>query len=330
MSRRFIVLTPTYRAAGGVIKLFDYITHARALDFHVVVHCPDPIDPSLPLFQVERFAELVKDPAVEFQQGFQFGLEKRDIVFFSWPGHYRLVAPRITPAHHPAQAIGIIQGVRWANPDWLDGYAVRLLSRPMARIIVTHQIAERINALLDERWPSRVIVEGHDWPYFFKPRTGRFSSPIRVGYATWKSALGDDIAGEFADDSSFEFRAIRSHVGWPELRELYHWSDIFLAFPGPEEGFYLPGLEAMAAGCIVVMPDVGGNREYAQFGVNCIQVDYEDAASYVAAVHMVATSAQDHITEVRAHAHDVLEAHSLDRERADFASFISDLDHLSS
>lgn len=328
MSRRFIVLTPTYRAAGGVIKVFDYITHARALDLDVVVHSPDPIDGDLPLFQIEQFAELIEDPKVEFRQGFQFGLEKRDIVFFSWPGHYRLAAPRITPAHHPAQAVGIIQGVRWANPRWLDGYAIRLLSRPMARIIVTHQIAERIDALIDHRWPSEVIVEGHDWPFFFKTRTGGFSSPIRVGYTTWKSTLGDDVAKEFADESSFEFRAIRSHVGWPELRDLYHWSDIFLALPGPEEGFYLPGLEAMAAGCLVVMPDVGGNREYARFGVNCIRVDYEDVQSYIAVLRSLSTSTQDRITEVRARAHDVLEAHSLERERASFASFMSELDRL--
>lgn len=40
--------------------------------------------------------------------------------------------------------------------------------------------------------------------------------------------------------------------------------------PLESEGFYLPGLEAMALGSLLVMPDCGGSREYARNGENCL------------------------------------------------------------
>ena len=43
---------------------------------------------------------------------------------------------------------------------------------------------------------------------------------------------------------------------------------IAIALPLPRESFYLPGLEAMTAGCALVMPDAIGNRAYAVPGRN--------------------------------------------------------------
>ncbi len=93
--------------------------------------------------------------------------------------------------------------------------------------------------------------------------------------------MGDEVARYSRARGASSFRAIREPVGWDELRELYHWSDVFLATPLVEEGFYMPGLEAMAAGAVVISSDAGGNRAYCRFGENCVGVGLEDAGGYV-------------------------------------------------
>jgi len=60
----------------------------------------------------------------------------------------------------------------------------------------------------------------------------------------------------------------------PSLERLYGEylkADIFLS-TSRREGFFLPALEAMASGCLVVMTDSGGIREYARDKFNCLLV----------------------------------------------------------
>ena len=124
------------------------------------------------------------------------------------------------------------------------------------------KVEEAVAPVVNDRFESRTIVEGHNWGYFSGPSTRTDPGPLRVGYTTWKSTIGDRVADAFAGDSRFAFNAIREAARWSDIRELYHSSDVFLATPGPEEGFYLPGLEAMAANNVVVSPFVGGNKAY--------------------------------------------------------------------
>lgn len=327
MRRTIVFLTPTYRAAGGVIKIMDYALHARSHDFEVEIRCPSAFQRELPLFRTGQAGRLLDDPGVRFQQGMGFGLGRNDYSFFSWPKHYHLAASRITPSHHPLQTISIVQGTRWANPLWLDGYATRILGQPMGRILVTPQIAEVVAPYLDPTFPTRTILEGHDWPFFSMARTGGLPDRPNIAYLTWKSEVGIEVERRLEPSARFEFRSIRTTADWDALRDLYQWADIFLGFPGEEEGFYLPGLEAMAAGAVVIMPDVGGNRAYAHFGTNCLQVDHDDPSSYIDAIEGLVAD-QGAAERLRAAAYQQLPAHDLERERTEFGSYLNTLDEL--
>ncbi len=326
MTRRMVFLTPTYKPVGGVVKIFDYVGYARGLGFETEILCPLAFDANLPLFKIERFASLTDDPGVTFREGFEFGLNQGDFVFFSWPTHHEYVATRITPSLHPLQTLLIVQNVRWANPLFAGGYAVRLLGRPMARILITDEVKDAVADLLHPGTPSRVILEGHDWPYFSKSRSGGLPVPAKVAYTTWKSEVGVELEASLADDDRFQFRSIRSTADWETLREMYHWADVFLGFPGPEEGFYLPGLEAMAAGNIVMMPDVGGNRAYGHFGENCIEVQHDVGPSYAAALDELVGWSPERVEAMRSAGYAVLESHRLAREGEEFGRFIAELD----
>lgn len=329
MAGRFIALTPTYSPVGGVVKIFDYVNHARRLGMDVQVYCPRRFAADLPVFQSDRFAHLPGDRGVEFIQGHRIGIRPADVVFFSWPTDWQRISTRLPSGMAHERVIHIIQNIRHANPTWIHGYGTRLLARPMSRIMIAPQVDEAIRPFVHRSSPAEVILEGHDWPYFSKERSGGLGRPVRVAYTTWKSQVGVEVEDRLSGDGEFEFRSIRSTVGWPELRELYHWADVFLATPFAEEGFYLPGLEAMAAGALVVSSDAGGNRAYCEFGVNCLHAELDDASSYVAALVTLSEMPDDRVTAMRRAAYTVLEQHTLEAEADHFGRFLDQIEAMS-
>ncbi len=323
--RRMYFMTPTFRPVGGVVKVFDYVNHALSLGYEPVIACPESYKPGLPLFGISRFSNISPEKGIRFTDLEKVSVGPHDLAFLSWPTHYEILEPRISRWARHEQVIFIVQNVRWANPAFAGGYAVRLLSRPMARIMTNDVVLEAVKPYLNPSSMSQVIRLGHDSGYFAKERAGGFDYPIKVGYTTWKSNVGDRVAEGLASDSGFEFKAIREPVGWDELRKLYHWADVFLATPLVEEGFYLPGLEAMAAGAVVVTSDAGGNRAYCRFGENCLQVDFEDASSYADALRALKSYNLDEVNRLRRNGYETVKLHTLAYERERFGEFMDRL-----
>ncbi|MDP9410958.1 MAG: glycosyltransferase family 4 protein [Actinomycetota bacterium] len=320
--KRIYFLTPTWRPVGGVVKIFDYINHARSLGYEPVIACPEPYKLGLPLFGIPRFSDISPQNGTRFTTLEKVSIGPGDLAFLSWPTHYEIVEPRMSRWTQHEQVIYIVQNVRWANPSFTNGYAVRLLSRPMAWIMTNDVVLEAVRPYLNASSITEVIQLGHDSGFFARERTGGFGSPIRVGYTTWKSDVGDRVASLLADDPGFEFRAIRNPVGWDELRELYHWADVFLATPLIEEGFYLPGLEAMAAGAVVISPDAGGNRAYCDFGNNCLPAEFDDAQSYAGTLKTLRSESLENIERLRRNGYETVKRHTLEHERDRFEGFL--------
>ena len=317
-------MTPTWRPVGGVVKIFDYVNHARSLGYRPVIACPEPYKPGLPLFGISRFSDISPEKGAKFTTLEKVSVGPHDLAFLSWPTHYEILEPRLSRWTRHEQVIFIVQNVRWANPTFTNGYAVRLLSRPMARIMTNDVVLEAVRPYLNASSMTEVIQLGHDCGFFARERTGGFGSPIKVAYTTWKSDVGDEVAS-LLKGSEFRFRAIRELVGWDELRELYHWADVFLATPLVEEGFYLPGLEAMAAGTIVISPDAGGNRAYCDFGNNCVQVGFDDAQSYVGALKALKSESVETVERLRRNGYETVKRHTLAHEQERFGEFLERL-----
>ena len=318
-------LTPTFRPVGGVVKIFDYVNHALSLGYEPVIACPESYKPGLPLFEIERFSHITPENGIRFTDLDKVAVGPHDLAFLSWPTHYQIVEPRFSRWTRHEQVIFIVQNVRWANPKWTNGYALRLLSRPMARIMTNDVVLEAVRPYLNETSMTEVILLGNESSFFAKERTGGFEGTVKVGYTTWKSGVGEEVARTLAEDSGFSFRAIRNPVGWRELKELYHWSDVFLATPLAEEGFYMPGLEAMAAGAIVISPDAGGNRAYCRFGENCVEVGLEEAGDYVEALKGLRGGPVEEIERLRRGGYEAVGRHTLEHERERFGEFMERL-----
>lgn len=319
------VLTPTYKPVGGVVKIMDYVNHALAADYAVSVWCPQQWEASLPLFRIERFGHLADDPAVEFHSRDRIGFGDRDLAFVSLPVNFERAHRALPEGMSPERIIHIIQNVRHVTPTWGDGYPVRLLTRPAARISINDIVADVIGPWLDPRAFHEVIPLGHELAFFHRERTGPLDGPVKVAHTTWKSDVGDRTEALLLDDPRFTFRAIRETVSWTELRDLYEWADVFLCTPNPEEGLYLPGIEAMAGGCLVVSPDVGGNMAYCRPDENCLLVDLDDPASYADALRTIADWSPADVEKFRAAGYAATEPFDLDRERTAFADYLTRL-----
>ncbi|MBA2714751.1 MAG: glycosyltransferase family 4 protein [Rubrobacteraceae bacterium] len=323
--KRMYFMTPTFRPVGGVVKIFDYVNHARSLGYEPIIACPESYKPGLPLFEMARFSDISPANGIRFTDLEKVAVGPHDLAFLSWPTHYQIAEPRFSRWTRHEQVVFIVQNIRWANPKWTNGYALRLLSRPMARIMTNDVVLEAVKPYLNETSMTEVILLGNESGFFAKERSGGFGTPVKVGYTTWKSGVGDEVARLLADDPAFAFRAIRDPVGWRELKELYQWSDVFLATPLAEEGFYMPGLEAMAAGAVVISSDAGGNRAYCRFGENCVGVGFEDAAGYVGALEGLRDGPVEEVERLRQAGYETVGRHTLEHERERFGEFMGRL-----
>lgn len=324
----FYALSPTYRPVGGVIKIFDYALHARARGLPVVICVPEEYRANLPIFDVPGLAALRASEQVSYRSDFRIGPGAQDYVFFSWPAHFTHIEPRLRGGPDGmalARVLHIVQNVRHANPQWAGGYPLRLLTRPLTRVVINEQVRAAIAPYLNERCATHVVPLGHRAEHFAMQRHGPAPDVLKVAYTTWKSDVGVSVEDELRSEHGFAFRSIRETVSWEPLRELYQWCDVFLGTPGPEEGFYLPGLEAMAAGAVVIISDAGGNRAYCDFGRNCLQVPFEEAAGYVDALRALADGRAD-FERLREAGYQEAGRHSLDAERDAFHAVLDSLD----
>ena len=292
MTGRLHVLVPFWGLAGGVIKVLDYADHGRRAGMAVTLWAPEEVPADDPLLSTLPVLDRLLSGGVEHRLLASLDsdhLDTSDVVLFTEPAHAALIDRLSIP---PERVVHLVQGTRHATPTWNGGLHYRLLHRPYVRIAVSEKVRDAIAPHVHPALPLHLVPEGHDIDYFEVERPPIDPhQTIRVLYSTWKSDLGDRVAA-LCEDDGFAFTPMRTPKSWPQLANHYRSTDIFLGCPGPEEGFYLPGLEAMAAGCVVVMALVGGNEAYAQDGVNMIACAYDDAQGHAAALRALANDSQ--------------------------------------
>ena len=320
--RRLWAVTPSVKPVGGVVKVFDYVLHALDLGWDVTVASARGADLSSPLFRMEAFRHLPDDPRVRFLDDLRIAPTVDDVVLFSWPSHVVPLTARLPHGFPLARLVHLVQNTRHGNPTFAEGWGVRALPRTLTRIMINELVLDAVRPFLGSQGITEVIPLGHRAEHFVHEREVGLPDLLTVGHTTWKSDVGDRVADLLADDPRFRFRAIREPVDWDDLRDLYTGVDVFLCAPGPQEGFYLPGLEAMAAGALVLTPDVGGNLAYAWFDENCLEVPFEDEHGYAEVLRSLPDLSEDRVEALRSAGRERVRAHALDRERDAFSALL--------
>ena len=117
-----------------------------------------------------------------------------------------------------------------------------------------------------------------------------FQKNFALTLAAWRS-LGDrrprmqlfGFEPELVDDARMEYEVRPTDE---RVNELYNEATCFVQ-TSLHEGFCLPILEAMAAGCPVITTDSHGNRDFCVAEVNCIEVEQHDVDGLAAAIERV-------------------------------------------
>lgn len=321
MAGNFNIVLPGLQPVGGVVKCMDYAVHAESIGLSVRIFSPESPRSANKLFRRKDFARL-RDGGASFHSRYELAFEPESIYFFSLPSDFESIEPLMRSGLEPGNIIHIIQNTRHAASWFENGYAIRLLSRPMRRIAISKIVSDAIKPFVNPDSECKVIPLGHKADYFSKYRRSGFKSPLRIGYTSWKSDFGHRLRDIFSGDRRFVFKSIDEFVNWPTLRKFYSSIDVFVGTPLEKEGFYLPGLEAMAAGCIVLMPDAEGNLAYCNYGENCIFYELENVESARKAIIDIRDAETSQIQSIRTSANNTVEEFSLENERRLFAQFV--------
>ena len=224
--------------------------------------------------------------------------------------------------------INLIQGIRHAH----EGTELfRYLSERAVRICVSREVADAISATGRPNGPVLTIPNGIDVAPFESVGGGSpagfdgRSRPITiVGYKRPELAR---TLSERLDAANIEHLLVCEFLDRSAFLALFGESRIAVCLPKEREGFYLPALEAMASGCLVVTLDCIGNRGFCRHDANCLVAEHDPESLFRATKRVLAMSVPER-ERMHWQARDTAAGHSLDAERSRFHAILGDVDRL--
>lgn len=291
---------------GGHLKVWHYFNHVRALpDFSASIRFSrdstwENGNPWAPLRAEIEGQNFQPTPDLAFVDGLE-----------DWPLFDAQFAGKNLPV------INFIQHVRHADPE---NARYQFLARPAIRICVSRDVAQAIEATGKVNGPIFTIPNALD--------ADQMPAPLPLEQRTCDVV----IAGLKNPELAFQLREKVRHFA-PRLRvlsaplpradylESVRRARVALFLPTPTEGFYLPALESMALGTIVVCPDVVGNRSFCVPGVNCFRPRFH-SGSLTGATRSALMFAAQEPNFMRQNALQTAAEHSPAAERAAFAAIL--------
>ena len=250
----------------------------------------------------------------------------RDVLFLAGVDWQYLIGSGLEALANPR--INLIQHVRHAH-EGTELY--RYLPERAIRICVSQEVADAITATGRTNGPVLTIPNGIDVTPFDPAGEG---SP--AGYETRRRAItiagykSPDLAralSERLDAQRIEHRLVTEFFDRSGFLALLAESRIAVCLPRAKEGFYLPALEAMASGCLVVTLDCIGNRGFCRHEDNCLVAESSSESLFAMTERALAMSAPERVL-MHGRARDTAAGHSLEVERARFHAILGDIDRL--
>ena len=224
----------------------------------------------------------------------------------------------------PNPRINLIQHVRHAHEGTeLYGY----LANKAVRICVSQEVADAISATGRVSGPVLAIPNGIEALTAGSLDGASESERRPVVIAGYKEPT---LARELT--RCLEGRRV-AHLALTDFRERAEFlgalasSRVAVCLPRAEEGFYLPALEAMALGCVVVTLDCIGNRGFCRHGENCLIAE-PGVESLASATEMALQLTAEVRKELLRRAAATVREHRLETERKRFHTVLADIDRI--
>lgn len=219
--------------------------------------------------------------------------------------------------------INLIQGLSHAEPS--DTKYAFLRERAI-RICVSEQVSEAIQATGQVNGPIFTIPNGIDLANLPKPLPSNDKDLDLLIVAIKRPSLGLALEQASADRYATT-HIIHRLIPRLEFLELLNRAKTVVCLPHPDEGFYLPALEAMALGSLVICPDCKGNRSFCIDQQTCLSPTY-DLSALLNAIQQAKTLEKQHRNALLTSARQQVALHSLEREAERFLAIMRDISNL--
>ena len=215
--------------------------------------------------------------------------------------------------------INLVQHVRHADA----GSPLRaFLSRRALRVCVSTAVAEAILATGEVDGPVRVIPAAVDTRMLAALGQAKSSTDVFID-AVKQPQLGASVAAMLREAGLQPYlhseRAPRA-----DYLAAMAAATVVVTLPEPAEGFYLPGLEALAMGRALVQYDCGGSRDYLHDGANALVPSPRPLAIARAALQLHADAALR--ARLQAAGQATAQRFDLTAERAGVHALLDELD----
>ncbi|MFN8591498.1 MAG: hypothetical protein U0031_08575 [Thermomicrobiales bacterium] len=226
------------------------------------------------------------------------------------------------PALDPTIPIlNLVQHVRHADEDDIR---FEYLGRKAIRICVSPEVETAIRAA-GCVGPTVVIPNGIDLPVA-EPDSAA-ARPVDLLVAGLKQPETAIRVGHALSAPGRAIEVLTERLPRNEFLNAVRRARVTLFLPHFEEGFYLPALEGMALGTVVVCPDCIGNRSFCLPAVNAFRPPYL-IDDLIAATDAALTLGAEVMANLRRAAREMAQAHSIATERQLFHSVLDNIDVL--
>jgi glycosyltransferase involved in cell wall biosynthesis len=218
--------------------------------------------------------------------------------------------------------INLVQHVRHADEQ---NSRFEFLQRKAIRICVSEEVAEALRNTGLAAGPIIAIPNAMDVEVESVPNNP--DRPIdALIVAVKEPGFGEIVAHRLTNEGRC-IELLNERLPRADFLHRMRLARVTVFLPHETEGFYLPALEGMALGTLVVCPDCVGNRSFCLPRQNAFRPEYAvDAIVDDAEAAMALAPEQAH--EMLEKARAMAESHSLPRERLAFLDVLHNIDAL--
>ena len=291
------------RPGGGTLKLRHYFEHALSLfPQKTNIYMPEETQWTLCNLFTPHQNRVIRN----------IDWETVSVMFISGWGWDKFI-PAKFHARPPFQVIYLVQAFNKFRPQdsRFAGFA-----NPAIRICVSEPLSTKLKSLGIANGPIHTIPAGIDVDELQTTGDISDSRDIDVLIVGLKNPQIGKLIVEECRTLSIRVRLLTELLPREDFLQQIAHARIVVCLPAAIKGFYLPALEAMAIGSLVIVPPVVGNS-YCVHGFNCIVPEY-NVNEIIEAIKSALGLSLSKRKELIENAKTTAQKHSLSKERAAF------------